>query len=578
MADSITQQKSELQRLFPLFAFIAIICAAIAMAPALTNGWVNWDDEEYVINNPLIQELSFSGLIDIFSTLQVAGNYHPITLISLAIDYAIGGGSPLAFHLSSLLLHLLNVLLLGLFIRKLTGNTLIAFVVMLLFGIHPMHVESVAWVSARKDLLYTAFLLAGLIFYLKGREQPARNPFWWRLTIIAFILSLLSKGMAVIFPLLLILIEYYPQAGKPLPSGPRGEFLKRQVKEKLPLFILSALFIIVTYFSQKTGAGLDFVPDRHPVNNIFIVTYGISFYLLKSFLPFMLSSFHPYPEGLLGLLPWFYYGAFLLVMVIVIGGWKIRKRYPLISWGLAFFLISLLPIIQLVPLGQVVVAERYTYFAYIGLFMIVAWLCVQVIDLKVARYTQAITVLGAGICFLMMGQSFQRTMVWENGERLWGDVIEKYPKAFFAYGCRGLFYVKNGQFNEALTDFETAIFHNPDFAEAYVNRGLILSEMGHLDAALQDYNLSIQLTPDYYLPYYNRSRIFQEKQDWKRALADLNRCLALKEDFAIAYFQRAFCYRELQEIQAAQADAQKAISLDHPVSQAFLTSIGLTGE
>jgi len=423
------------------------------MAPSIFNDFVNWDDEAYILDNVLIQELSLRQIGHMFTTLEVEGNYHPITLLSLAIDYAIGGGAPLPFHFTNFLLHLLNTFLCGYFMLLLTGKQRVALVGMLLMGIHPMHVESVAWISSRKDVLYAFFFLAGLISYLFYLKKKPQRRLYLSLTILFFILSLLSKSMAITFPLVLMLIDVWK---KPAP-------IARLIRPKIPWLLLSLAFAALTYYSQAAGAALEFVPDRHPLNTPFIVSYSLLFYLVKSLMPLQLAAFHPYPGELTGMLPFYFYLSFLILIALSGLIWIKRKRYPALWWGMSFFVLNLLAVIQLVPVGQVVAAERYTYIAYVGIFFILGFGVNEMWEQskKLASWQRgSLMVLGLTVTSLLIFQSFQRAKVWKNGDTLWSDVIEKYPHDFCAYGCRGNYHIQTGNYAQALRICLNQFRHN----------------------------------------------------------------------------------------------------------------------
>ncbi|ETW97405.1 MAG: hypothetical protein ETSY1_22875 [Candidatus Entotheonella factor] len=235
----------------PLNRKAAGLCASILMTlvvmwPTLGNGWTNWDDQFYVLHNPLIRDISIDRIKTIFLTLQVQGIYHPLTLVSYALDYALSGLEPATYHATNLILHILNVGLVFWFIYLLVGSTHIATVTAILFGIHPMHLESVAWISARKDVLYALFFISGLIVYLYYLQSYKRKLGLYLLCFLMFLLSLLSKGMAVTFPLLLLCIDF---------------LLKRRLKgvviwEEVPFLLLSAGFGIIAIIAEQVGAAL----------------------------------------------------------------------------------------------------------------------------------------------------------------------------------------------------------------------------------------------------------------------------------------------------------------------------------
>ena len=443
---------------------IALGITLLATSPTLFNGWVNWDDDFYVLTNPLVRDVSWEQIKNIFSTLQVQGNYHPITVVSLAIDYALAGTDPFIYHLTNLVLHLCNVGLVFGFIYLLTGRLYMAIIASLLFGIHPMHVESVAWISQRKDVLYTSFFMLGLIlylFYLTKNSHPYR---WLGLCLASFVLSLLSKGMAVTFPLILVLIDYVYQ---------RTDYQK-VILEKIPFLVLSLVFGIITIKAQQASKAVIDTEAISWIDSVLVACYGLTLYPLKALIPFRLSVLHPYPMEHYEPLPgYFYVFAGIAMLLLGLSWWGIRK-HRLIAFGIAFFILSILPVLQLLPVGVSIIAERYTYVSYMGLFMLMG---LGVEGLIMGRWklskNRRTGLLGLTGVFLvtMMGITLNRIQVWKNGETLWSDVIQKYPDHYFGYACRGLYWTENGQPQKALEDFNQTLQRNPRFADGYINRG-----------------------------------------------------------------------------------------------------------
>lgn len=534
---------------------IVLLVSLLLMSPSLFNDWVNWDDDHYVLNNPLVQSLSMDQIGELFSTLQVQGNYHPLTLLSLAVDYQISGTDPFMFHLTNLLFHLLNTgLVLGL-IYLLTGRIYIAVLTALLFGIHPMHVESVAWISERKDVLYTFFFLGGLISYVNYLQKEKRKYGWLTLCMLAFVLSLLSKGMAVTFPMILLLIDYLKK---------RTDY-KRLIMEKVPFLLLSLGFGILTIIAQQAGQALSHAPDISIFESLITACYGLGLYTLKALVPFKLSTLHPYPMAVGEALPAYMYLSGLLASALVYLAWRGVQYSREIGFGVGVYLVSLAPVLQLLPVGNSVIAERYTYIAYIGLFFLLGWGVDQVVQRWKPHkriYKTGLLVLLGGYVLSMMLITVLRIPVWKNGETLWTDVIEKYPEHYFSYASRAMYRVQHKMPEKALADFEKTLIRNPGFAEAYINRGMIYAQGGDYTRAVADYDQAILLDSLNYLPYLNRGAIFRITKRPQEAFRDLNRSIQLNPSFVMSYHNRGILNRQLEQFEAAFQDFSRALELE----------------
>lgn len=339
----------------------AVIITLAVLFPVLQNGWVNWDDEGYVLQNSLLKITSFQGLKEVFTTLAVVGNYHPFTVLSLAIDHAIGGNSAFVYHLHSLLLHLANIALVFTFIRLLFKRNDMAFFVAVFFGIHPMHLESVAWVSARKDVLYSFWFFLGLLAYFKHSKLSSKGAHKWyySISLVCFLFALLSKSMAVSFPLVLLIMDYV--------QG-RKDWV-RAIVSKLPFVLLSLGFGVLTMISQQADGALWTGETLNGLDRLSIASWSLVVYAWKAIFPGALSAFHPYPFNAVTEVPGYMYAALTIVPMFIFVCWKLRKLNSPIVFGLLLFAISLLPVLQLIPVGRAMMAERYTYLAYIGLFV-----------------------------------------------------------------------------------------------------------------------------------------------------------------------------------------------------------------
>ncbi len=526
----------------PYSIWLVLGVVFIVFLPSLSNNFVNWDDPKYVLDNIYIKNMSWDGIKAMFTNFY-GGNYHPLTAISNAIEYKIFGLNPKPFHFFNLLIHLANTFLVFKVIKLICSDARIALVVSLLFGIHPMHVESVAWISERKDVLYTFFYLIAIIQYIKFQEgkNVSRNYF---LLFVAFLCALLSKSAAVTLPLTLLLIDYYLQKKINLSL----------LINKIPLFVLSLIFGIVAIHSQKSeGALSDLTPVFSLVDRIFLVVYSIQFYLVKFFLPIGLSAFHGYPEKINNLLPWYYYFSPFIIGLVLFIIYKLKKFQKELILGFLFFFVNIILVIQVIPVGQAMVAERYSYFSYIGLFFIAAHLFFYLIDNFKNNKTYYIA--GGVACLLLLsGSAFSRNKVWKDGVTLWNDVIEKDSKVSFAYYNLGNAYKNIKNFQAAIDAYSGAIRTKPGYIEAYYNKAHAYADMQNHQSAIEDYTQIIQLSPKSADAYYNRAISESALKNYKIAIEDFSAALKINPKNSDAYYNRGNMKASLNLFEDAAAD------------------------
>jgi protein O-mannosyl-transferase len=504
----------------------------LAFLPVLGADFVNWDDGDYSYENKFITNL-FNPEI---WTKTVQGNYHPLTMFTMAINYAISGTNAWSYHLFNLLFHLVNCVLVFRLLYLLSErNNFIAFVTALLFAIHPVHVESVAWVSERKDVLYGLFFLLGLISYVKYVDTQSRKQY---LLAMAFmLLSLLSKPAAVIFPVVLFSIDYL-----------RSRKLNFSiVLEKAPFFLFALALGVATYLFQKK-AGAVGVLGYDAGQKLLFPFYGVMTYIFKAFVPFNLSPFYELPT--IGVdLPATYYVAPLFCLVLGVVLYYSLKKNKVIAFGILFFLINLLLVIQIVSVGSAIVADRYTYIPYIGLFFIVAW----ALDKYAARNSSSLVI---GIAVVLAFLTFNQSLVWHNGASLWDKALKVAPSAR-AYNNRGNLYVKENDFVSALECFNGAINLNAVDDEAYSGRGNVYFNTGKTELAMADYRKSLALKPKSALVLDNLGTAFLAKQMYDSAFNCFNKALAVDSNFHPSYRNRGYTYMMFGDYKNALQDFTK---------------------
>lgn len=528
---------------------IILIISFIAYWPALQNGLLAWDDDNYIKNNPLVHTIN---LKEIFSTY-VMGNYHPLTILTFAAEYQLFGLNETAYHAFNLLLHLLNVVLVFYAILLFSGKSEVAFIASLLFGIHPLHVESVAWAAELKDLLYTFFFLAAYIFYLKFIKDRQKKFYFFSLLL--FICSLLSKAMAASLPVVLILTDYFKER----------KLNGKTLLEKLPYFLLSVVFGIVAIWAQQSEGATEAV-DYPFMQRILFACYGFISYIFKLVLPLNLSAYYPYPVKSESL-PAIYYLYPAIMVGLIIAVYYSLNHTRKIFFGLGFFAITVFLVLQLLPVGGAIMADRYSYIPSIGIFYLAGEAFHFLINKK--PKWQAMVLAGVFVVFFSV-KTFERCKVWKNDLTLWNDVISRYQTIPYAYNNRGRFFLNEGKNDLALADFNKALELKPDHFRAYNNRGILFMNTNRNEEALADFNKAIELMPESEGLYMNRGNVLKNLNRNEEAKKDLDKAIEMKPDFAEAWYSRGNLYTGEGKSNEAISDFSKAIELNKNYVEAIL--------
>jgi protein O-mannosyl-transferase len=564
-------------------ALLAILTCA-AFWPVLRNRFVNYDDPEYVTENLHVQTGFTAANIRWALTSQHGGNWHPLTTISHMLDVQLFGLQASWHHAVNLLFHTLNALLVYLLLQGLTGRTWRSACVAALFAVHPMHVESVAWVAERKDVLSGFFGLLTLIAYAKyagGTKPEDRNPkletsskFEIRKSVIFYVfalglfaLGLLSKPMLVTLPCVMLLLDYWPLGRMSSEEGRgngRGAIWGRLVLEKIPFFALSAVSSVMTLWAQKgtgTLSSLEALPLEFRISNA-LVSYVR--YFAKAIWPINLAVFYPPPEAW----PFEVVAGAAIVLIAVTGlcVW-FAKKFPELPVGWFWFLGTLVPVIGLVQVGRQAMADRYGYIPLIGIFIAVVWFISDWIAgwQRARSWVAAIGVATVGICAVL---TWTQVSYWRDTKSLFKHAIaatgenavaennlgvflikandqeraephfaeavrikKNYPEALVNLGlCRE----KSGMTNEAIDFFERAVRVQPT-APAYYNLANLLSKQGELDKAEKNYRAALELKPEFVEALYNYGALLAKQGKIEDAAKNYCAALKLKPEFVDAH-------------------------------------------
>lgn len=571
--------------LSPVIAIGAVgiaLVTFIVYLPALGNGFVEWwDDQWYVTANPGIRTIDIEFFRWAFTSV-IHSNWHPLTIFSYAIDYAIWGLDPFGYHLVNNILHAINTALVFILALRLTalstgGETnrpatfelASAMVAALLFGLHPLHVESVAWVSERKDLLSTLFYLLAVMAYISPSLSNKKLP---RLSATTglFILALLSKPMAISLPVVLLLLDIYPLRAVDITSI---KSVAKAVIKKTPFLILAVISAALTIWAQKKGLvplEVYSLPERFALS---IRAYG--FYLYKMALPFGLAHFYPRPEKI----EFFssgYLAAYALFTILTAAALISVKRHKALTLAWFFYLITLIPVIGIVQVGSQAAADRYTYLPSIGIFLLAGagtGRLAKKYDLKMRHIIIILAVIFAPISYLTIRQ----TGIWKDSLTLLTHEIELYP-TFQAYANRAEAYSKAGLHEKAVFDYTKVIEmaaaegRTEVVYKGYIGRGATQMGTGDAYKAIDDYMAAIEVIPDGFVAHNNLGNSYKAVKDYPNAVASYQKAAVLRPEAPEPYFNLAIAYIETGDDDKAVEYMNMAASLGSKEAAQYLMS------
>lgn len=531
-----------------LFLILLAYIIVFAFYPAISANFINLDDFIMVTENPDITSLSFSNIKHVFSSFQYK-LYHPIVTLSYAVEYYFCKLEPYLYHIDNILLHILNTLILFFIIKKISKNIFISYIVALLFAIHPVHVEVVAWITSRKDTLYSFFFLLSILFYINSYDSKHAKKLFW-LSLISFILSCLSKPMAITLPVVLILIDFYSNKLKLI-----------DIKKYVPFFVISAVFVYLAIFAHYS-------PEEKAATTMFLrFEYFLDahlnslFYIYKIFVPVNLSCLYPQFYNHYDVMPniIFYSAAILyLLMFISVFSLKINKK---IFFGVFFFLITLLPSSGIMLTGVAPVADRYIYIPCVGIFFIVAefmyYICKKNNFLKYLGVL--ISIIAILVLFVL---TYQRSLLWANNEALMTQAINYAPeKADHAYLLRGAIYKNEEKLDKAETDLLKSLSINKKNAYAIFHLGHLKQKQNKEEEAKKYYSLIPESSINYIGVINNLAIMYDDNKHTDKAINLIKKILNANK-FTIP----DYLYNTLAVLYLNNNDFDKAIQyLDYAI-------------
>ena len=570
-----------------LFCLALAILTVIPFAPVKDNGFINLDDNRYVYENPHVQSGLNADSIKYAFSFNVS-NWHPLTWLSLMVDYSFFGLNPAGYHIVNLLFHVLNTLLLFLVLFRMTKSVWPCAFVAAVFAVHPLHVESVAWVAERKDVLSGLFWLLTMGAYAFYVERPGYRRFF--LALLFFILGLMSKPMLVTLPFVLLLLDFWPLRRFDVLKWP---WVRLALVEKIPFFLLTLLSCILTYMAQEQGGAVQTVDAISLPARLGNALISYIAYIGKTIWPVSLAVLYPHP-GSAAL--WQVAGsALLLITVTAFVLWKAKKA-PYLATGWLWYAGTLIPVIGIVQVGIQSMADRYTYITLIGLFIAATWgatdlskkwripkavlpaisivilVCLALVTCKQVGYWKSNLTLydhtlevtkNNWLIYNNRGNVHNSRGDYRRAIEDYNRALEIKPNYADAFANRGAAYNGLEHYNHAVADFSSALRIKPVYAEAYINRGAAYNNLGKHRLAIEDLNRGIEIKPGYAEAYFNRAVAHNARRHYSEAIEDFNRVIEIKPAYAVAYFQRGMIYFNHGDIDPGCRDAKKVCELGY---------------
>ncbi len=529
-----------------------LVISAIAYWPARDTQLVNWDDDRNIYDNPLIEDLSFNGLKEIF-TEDIIGNYNPLTILSFAIERKIYGAEVISakkaypFVVVNVLLHLLCIYLvfrIGIEMKLKQWALLFSTV---LFALHPMRVESISWATERKDVLYGAFFFASLLYYvLRLRYKEERFLY---IALALMIPACLAKIQAVSLPLAMLAFDFYF----------RRKIRLKLLIEKIPFFALSiATGLVGVYMLKKFGSLEQTTTSYGFGQRLLIGSYSLVVYLIKSIVPYEMVALYPYPPRLGWQFPASLIGSLAFFGLSVLA---FLRRWRLVFCGLTFFFVNVVFLLQILAAGQGFIADRFTYVAYLGLFWIYGLVLQTVIDLK-PSFKIPLLVVALCVSGVYGFLGFRQKAAWNNSQTLWTTVLKKYDRTPLPYRNRGNHFRDTGQNDLALQDYSSAIRLEPNNHQHYNSRGKLYFTAKRHNEAISDYSRALELSPGDASYWANRGAAYAQAGRLQEALKDLNQCLSLDPNYLTGLLNRSLIHRQLGRPQDALRDVTSYLGIN----------------
>jgi tetratricopeptide (TPR) repeat protein len=517
------------------------------------NAFIRMDDNLYVTENVRVQQgLTWENIGWSFTTTY-AGNWHPLTWLSHMLDYELCGLNPAGHHMTNLLLHMANALILFWVLQNMTGFLWRSLFVAALFALHPLHVESVAWIAERKDVLSALFWMLTILAYVRYVERPGRGRY--SVVLVCFVLGLLSKPIVVTLPFVLLLLDYWPLGRMEMRRG--TNFPYRLVFEKASLFLLAFISSALTLFAQWRGGGVGSLKALPLSDRIANALVSYVQYIIKMVWPKDLAVLYPHP---IHLPLWQIVGSGLLVGVVTfLILWPGRKHpYLLVGW--LWYLGTLVPVIGLVQVGVQAMADRYTYIPSIGLFVMAAYGVPEI--LKGTRIRKvALSLMASALIILLLFLTRAQVLRWENSPTLFEYTLKVTANNSVIHNNLGVVLLAQGKENEAGGHFIEALRIRPGYADAHCNLGALLAREGRDAEAISHLSEALRLNPGLADAHNHLGAISFRQGNLQEALFQFTETLRLNPDHALAHHNLAFILARQKKYEEAIPHLKRAVQI-----------------
>jgi len=527
-----------------------------------SHEFLNFDDYDYVTNNTHVTSgISGQNIIWAFTSVE-ASNWHPITWISHMIDVQLYGMNPSGHHFTNVVFHTISSVLLLLLLYRCTGLLWQSSFVAALFALHPMHVESVAWVAERKDVLSALFWFLTLLLY--AEYMAKRKPLQYILTLSSFVLGLLSKPMLVTLPIVMLLMDFWPfgcyqykeQDQESHQLFGRATAL---VLEKIPFFVCSFFSAAVTIYAQNKGGAiktLDAVPIGLRIENT-LISYVK--YIARAFWPQDMAVLYPMP---LTYQLWQVIGSILVLFFVTVAVIRFGRRCPYLPMGWSWFLVTLVPVIGIITVGSQSMADRYSYIPFIGLFIMAAWGGGADLMKGLHQRKSILALFGGGVIIASAALTWQQLDYWRDNISLYNHTLEVTTGNFLIYDNLGSALDRKGYLDAAIQAHREAIRINPNYAAAYTNLGVIFERQGSLDAAIQAHREALRINPNFAEAHYNLGACLERKGSLEAAIQEYRENLRITPDATKAHVNLGVALAKNGNLDAAIREFQETLRID----------------
>ena len=562
---------------------LVAVATCVTFLPVLWNEFVDWDDFDNLVNNPRYRGLGPDQLRWMFTTFHM-GPYQPLSWMTYGLDYLIWGMNPTGYHLTNLILHAAN----GVFFYFI-GRRLIALAQLipgderswqldvsaafaaLMFAIHPLRVESVAWATERRDVVSGFFFIATIYCYLRASE-PGASRRWLGGALVAYVLSLLGKATAITLPVILLILDIYPL--RRFTNGSRSWWApaqRRVLLEKIPFAIPAVAFAVIAFIGQQQSSAVKSLGNYGIDSRLAQAFYGASFYLWKTLVPLRLSPlyeilprFSPWDSSILA------GGASTVLVTVML--FLIRKRWPagLACW--AYFVVTLGPVLGIVSTGPQLVAERYSYLACMSWAVLAGGILFYFLRHSAPKVNVlAVTTVATVILVVLAALTWQQATVWQNTRTLWNHVLSLDPNSSIAHYNLARFLAKQGNQAEAIAHYRAALAIRPDDADTHNNLGLLLAIRGESRASLEEFQRAVQINPNYAKGFFNLGRLYARQGQLEKSLENFRQALKLSPDEAEIYLGLGNVLARQGQPDEAVATFRQAVKLKPDFAEAHIT-------